>query len=49
VREGGAWKMVGHLEDLREIWDMLYTCYERLEKYMEEALRPILECRKYKV
>ncbi len=44
-----AWKMVGHLEDLKEIWDTLDTCYERPEKYMEEALKPILEFRKYRV
>jgi hypothetical protein len=38
--------MVGHLEDLKEIWDTLDKCYERPEKYMEEALKPILEFRK---
>ncbi len=31
------------------MWDTLNTCYERPEKYMEEALRPILQFRKYKV
>jgi hypothetical protein len=41
--------MVGHLEDLHEIWDTLYSCYERPEKYMDEALKPILEFRMYKV
>ncbi len=41
--------MVGHLKDLREIWDTLDTCTERPEKYMEEALRPILEFRKYRM
>jgi hypothetical protein len=41
--------MVGHLEDLKEIWDTLDTCYERPEKYLEEALKPILELRKYRV
>ncbi len=35
--------------ELGEIWDTLDTCYERLEKYMEEALKPILEFRKYRV
>ncbi len=40
---------MGHLEDLREIWDTLDTCYERPEKYMEEALRPVLEFRKYRL
>jgi hypothetical protein len=40
--------MVSHLDDLREIWDTLDTCFERPEKYMEEALRPVVEFRKYK-
>jgi hypothetical protein len=41
--------MIGHLEELREIWDTLDTCYIRPEKYMEEALKPILEFRKYRL
>jgi hypothetical protein len=40
-----ALRMVSHLNDLGEMWDTLDTCYERLEKYMEEALRPVLEFR----
>jgi hypothetical protein len=40
--------MVSHLDDLREIWETLDTCYERPEKYMEEVLRPIVEFRRYK-
>ncbi len=28
-------RMVGHLDDLREKWETLDTCYERPEKYME--------------
>jgi hypothetical protein len=47
--KGDAWKMVGHLEDLKEIWDTLDACYKRPEKYMEEALRPIMEFRRFKV
>jgi hypothetical protein len=47
--KGNAWNMVGHLEDLKEILDTLDTCYERPKKYMDEALKPILEFRKYKV
>jgi hypothetical protein len=47
--KGDAWKMVGHLEDLKDIWDTLDTCYEKPEKYMVEALKPILEFRKYRV
>jgi hypothetical protein len=46
--KGNALRMVSHLDDLQEIWDTLDTCYDRPEKYMEEALRPIMEFRKYK-
>jgi hypothetical protein len=41
--------MVSHLDDLREMWETLDTCYERPEKYMEEALRPIVDFRRYKI
>jgi hypothetical protein len=47
--KGDTHKMIGHLEELREIWDTLDICYERPEKYMEEALKPILELRKYRL
>ncbi len=47
--KGDAFKMVSHLDDLGEMWDTLDTCYERPEKYMEEALWPVLEFRKYRV
>ncbi len=47
--KGDALRMVSHLDDLQEIWGTLDTCYERPEKYMEEALRPVMEFRKYKV
>jgi hypothetical protein len=43
---GDALKMNRHLEDLSEIWETLDTCYKRPEKYMAEALRPVLEFRK---
>ncbi len=46
--KGDTLRMVSHHDDLREIWDTLDTCYERPEKYMEEALRPIMEFRRYK-
>ncbi len=36
--KGDVLRMVSHLDDLQEIWDTLDTCYERPEKYMEEAL-----------
>jgi hypothetical protein len=40
---GDAVKMIGHLEDVDETWETLDTCYKRPEKYMAEALKPILE------
>jgi hypothetical protein len=46
--KGDALRMLGHLDDLQEICDTLDTCFERPGKYMEEALRPIVEFRKYK-
>jgi hypothetical protein len=47
--QGDALQMVSHLDDLREIWETLDTCYERPDKYMEEALRPIVDFRRYKI
>ncbi len=47
--KGDALRMVSHLDNLQEIWETLDTCYERLEKYMEEALRPIVDFRRYKI
>jgi hypothetical protein len=47
--KGDAFQMVSHLDDLREMWETLDTCYERPEKYMEEALRPIVDFRRYKI
>jgi hypothetical protein len=46
--KGEASQMVSHLDDLQEIWETLDTCYERPSKYAEEALRPIVEFRKYR-
>jgi hypothetical protein len=46
--KGDALQMVSHLDDLLEMWETLDTCYERPEKYMEEALRPIVDFRRYK-
>ncbi len=40
--------MIGHLDDLVEIWETLDTCFERPEKYVAEALKPIVEFRRYK-
>jgi hypothetical protein len=47
--KGDALQMVSHLDDLQEMWETLDTCYERPEKYMEEALRPIVDFRRYKI
>ncbi len=47
--KGDALQMVSHLDDLQEIWETLDTCYERPDKYMEEALRPIVDFRRYKI
>ncbi len=47
--KGDALRMVSHLDDLREMWETLDTCYKRPEKYMEEALRPIVDFRRYKI
>jgi hypothetical protein len=47
--KGDALRMVSHLDDLREMWETLDTCYERPEKYMEEALWPIVDFRRYKI
>ncbi len=48
-RKEDALRMVSHLDDLREMWETLDTCYERPEKYMEEALCPIVDFRRYKI
>ncbi len=47
--KGDALQMVSHLDDLREMWETLDTCYERPEKYMEEVLQLIVDFRRYKV
>jgi hypothetical protein len=47
--KGDALRMVSHLDDLQEMWETLDTCYKRPEKYMEEALRPIVDFRRYKI
>ncbi len=47
--KGDALRMVSHLDDLRDMWETLDTCYETPEKYMEEALRPIVDFRRYKI
>jgi hypothetical protein len=41
--------MIGNVEGLAEIWDTLDTCYERPEKYMTEALKPIIKFRIFRM
>jgi hypothetical protein len=47
--QGDALRMVSHLDDLGEMWETLDTCYERPDKYAEEALKPIVDFRRYKI
>ncbi len=42
-------KMIGNVENLCEIWDMLDICYERPDKDMLEAMKPIFVFRRYKM
>jgi hypothetical protein len=46
---GEVRKMIRNVEDLVEIWDTLDTCYEKPKRYMSEALKPIIEFRRYKM
>jgi hypothetical protein len=41
--------LVNDIEDLQEIWDTLDTCFDGSEKYIAEALDPIVKFRKYRV
>jgi hypothetical protein len=41
--------LVNDIEDLREAWSMLDTCFDRPEKYITEALEPIVKFRGYKM
>ncbi len=36
------------LDDLREAWNTLDTCFDRPEKYISEALDPVVKFRSYK-
>jgi hypothetical protein len=40
--------MVNDIEGLQEVWDTLDTCFDRPEKYIAEALDPIVKFRKYR-
>jgi hypothetical protein len=41
--------LVNNIEDLREAWSTLDTCFDQPEKYIAEALEPIIRFRGYKV
>ncbi len=41
--------LVGDVEELDIVWDMLYTCYDLPEKYIVEALEPVMKFMKFKV
>ncbi len=40
--------LVNDIDDLREVWSTLDTCYDRLDKYISEALDPVVRFRSYK-
>jgi hypothetical protein len=40
--------LVNDIDDLREAWNTLDTCFDRPEKYISEALEPIVKYRSYK-
>jgi hypothetical protein len=46
---GEAKAMIGDIEGLDEVWDTLDTCYDHPEKYITEALDPVIKFRKDKV
>ncbi len=41
--------LVNDIEDLKEAWGTLDTCFDRLEKYITEALDPVVKFKGYKV
>jgi hypothetical protein len=45
---GHARQTVNDIDDLREVWDTLDTCYDRPDKYISEALDPVVKFRAYK-
>jgi hypothetical protein len=40
--------LVNDIDDLREAWNTLDTCFDRPEKYISEALDPVVRFRSYK-
>ncbi len=45
---GSVRMLVNDIDDLREAWNTLDTCFNRPEKYISEALDPIVRFRSYK-
>ncbi len=41
--------LVNDIDDLREAWNTLDTCFDRPEKYISEALEPVVKFRGYKM
>ncbi len=41
--------LVNDIEDLREAWDTLDTCFHRPEKYIAETLEPVVRFKGYKM
>ncbi len=39
--------LVNDIDDLREAWNTLDTCFDRSEKYVSEALDPVVKFRSY--
>jgi hypothetical protein len=39
--------LVNDIDDLREVWNTLDTCYDRPDKYISEALDPVVRFRSY--
>ncbi len=40
--------LVNDIDDLREAWDTLNTCFDRPDKYISEAVDPVIKFRSYK-
>jgi hypothetical protein len=43
-----VWLLVNDIDDLRQAWNTLGTCFDRPEKYISEALDPVVKFRSYK-
>jgi hypothetical protein len=46
---GHARQAVNDIDDLGEVWDTLDTCYDRPDRYISEALDPVVKFRAYKL